>query len=39
MYTGFIYEGPSAPLKIARGILREMDRVGAANVDALAQAS
>jgi dihydroorotate dehydrogenase len=39
MYTGFIYEGPMAPARIARGMLREMERTGAGNVADLAAAT
>jgi hypothetical protein len=39
MYTGFIYEGPMAPARIARGVLREMERIGAGNVAELAAAT
>jgi dihydroorotate dehydrogenase len=39
MYTGFIYEGPRAPARIARNVLREMERIGAGNVAELAAAT
>lgn len=35
IYTGFIYEGPFLPRRIARGLIRQMDLEGATSLHAL----
>ena len=35
LYTGFIYEGPAAPHRIARGLAAMMDRAGVASISDL----